>query len=94
MRTRGCVGVSLQKGKDKGFWAEVRGPGVRVATGPRVYVQHHTPCQGCGGVPLQILGFGKVLCCWGPRDTGQAVQIQTLAVTHPAKQMSPQIQCR
>ena len=28
MRPRGCVSVSLQKGKDKGFWAEVRGPGV------------------------------------------------------------------
>lgn len=39
VRTRGCVGVSLQKGKDKGFWAEVRGPGVQAATGPRVGVQ-------------------------------------------------------
>jgi len=39
VRTRGCVGVSLPKGKDKGFWAEVRGPGVQAATGPRVGVQ-------------------------------------------------------
>lgn len=89
------LGVSLRKGRDEGFWAEVRGPGVQAASRPRVCVPCRMPGVGWdeGVVPSQILGCGEVLVL-GPTDAGQALRVQTLVVTHPAKWMSPQMSCR
>lgn len=41
-----------------------------------------TQARRWGETPLQILGFREVLVLLGPRDTGQAIQVQTLAGTH------------
>ena len=94
------LGVSLRKGRDEGFWAEVRGPGVQAVSRPRVCVPRRMPGVGWdeGAVPSQILGYGEVLVLLGfqvhtlgPTDAGRALRVQTLVVTHPAKWMSPQM---
>ena len=51
--------------------------------------------QGWGGTPLQILGFREVLVLLGSQGHRAGNTSSNFGRdTHPAKRMSPQIQCR